>query len=92
VGDEVIRNTTVLFTSDAAKLREAKFHIVAVPTAINQDNTPDLTPVIKASEILGRNLVKGSIVVLNPRSIRVSRGRMPANPGEGIGTEVRRRF
>ena len=63
VGDEAIKNTTVEFTSDETKLREAKFHIVAVPTPVNQDHTPDLTPVIGASEIVGRNLVKGSIVV-----------------------------
>ena len=63
VGDEVIRNTTVQFTSDETRLREAKFHIVAVPTPVNQDHTPDLTPVIGASEIVGRNLTKGSIVV-----------------------------
>ena len=63
VGDEVIRNTTIDFTSDEAKLKDAKFHIVAVPTPVNQDHTPDLAPVIGASEIVGRNLVKGSIVV-----------------------------
>lgn len=63
VGDEVIKNTTVEFTSDENKLKEAKFHIVAVPTPVNTDHTPDLTPVIGASEILGRNLTKGSIVV-----------------------------
>jgi UDP-N-acetyl-D-galactosamine dehydrogenase len=63
VGDEVIKNTTVEFTADEAKLREAKFHIVAVPTPVNTDHTPDLTPVIGASEIVGRNLVKGAIVV-----------------------------
>lgn len=63
VGSEVIRSTAVEFTSDASKLREAKFHIVAVPTPVNQDKTPDLNPVEKASGILGRNLVKGSIVV-----------------------------
>lgn len=44
-------------------MKEAKFHIVAVPTPVNLDHTPDLTPVIGASEIVGRNLVKGSIVV-----------------------------
>ena len=63
VGDEAIRDTTVEFTSDETKLREAKFHIVAVPTPVNLDHTPDLTPVIGASEIVGRNLTKGSIVV-----------------------------
>lgn len=63
VGDDVIKNTTVEFTADPSKLREAKFHIVAVPTPVNDDHTPDLTPVGGASRILGQNLTKGSIVV-----------------------------
>ena len=62
VGNEAIRNTTVEFTADETRLREAKFHIVAVPTPVNPDHTPDLTPVEGASRILGRNLTKGSIV------------------------------
>lgn len=44
-------------------MREAKFHIVAVPTPVNPDHTPDLTPVEGASHVVGRNLTKGSIVV-----------------------------
>ena len=63
VGDEAIRSTTVEFTSDEKRLREAKFHIVAVPTPINADHTPDLFPVRNASAIVGRNLTPGSIVV-----------------------------
>lgn len=63
VGDEIIRTTSVEFTCDEKKLQEAKFHIVAVPTPINADHTPDLSPVMGASEIVGRNLVKGAIVV-----------------------------
>ncbi len=63
VGDEVISKTTVEFTCDETKLKEAKFHIVAVPTPVNSDHTPDLTPVEGASRIVGRNLVKGSVVV-----------------------------
>ncbi len=63
VGDDAIKATTVEFTADETKLREAKFHIVAVPTPVNADHTPDLSPVEGASEILGRNLTKGSIVV-----------------------------
>lgn len=63
VGDAAIAACSVDFTSDETKLREAKFHIVAVPTPVNPDNTPDLSPVTGASEILGRNLTKGSIVV-----------------------------
>lgn len=63
VGDEEIKNSTVYFTADEKDLRKAKFHIVAVPTPVNTDHTPDLTPVIGASEIVGRNLTKGSYVV-----------------------------
>ena len=63
VGDDAIKNTTVCFTSDEADLKKAKFHIVAVPTPVNTDHTPDLTPVVGASEIVGRNLTKGSYVV-----------------------------
>lgn len=63
VGNDEIRRTTVEFTSDENKLKEAKFHIVAVPTPINSDKTPDLSPVEGASRTVGRNLTKGSIVV-----------------------------
>lgn len=63
VGNEVIKHTTVNFTSDESRLKEAKFHIVAVPTPVKDDLTPDLTPIESASRTLGRNLTKGSIVV-----------------------------
>lgn len=63
VGDEAIRLTTVDFTSDPAKLKEAKFHVVAVPTPVNADKTPDLSPIEGVSRTIGRNLTKGSIVV-----------------------------
>ncbi|WP_233879582.1 nucleotide sugar dehydrogenase [Virgibacillus halodenitrificans] len=63
VGNDVIKNTTVDFTSDETRLRESKFHIVAVPTPVKEDRTPDLTPVESASRTLGKNLTKGSIVV-----------------------------
>ena len=63
VGDEAIKATTIDFTADETKLREAKFHIVAVPTPVNDDHTPDLTPVESARRIVGRNLAKGSIIV-----------------------------
>lgn len=63
VGDEEIRKTKIHFTSDESELKKAKFHIVAVPTPVNNDHTPDLMPVIGASEIVGRNLIPGSIVV-----------------------------
>lgn len=63
VGDEIIKQTTVDFTADETRLREARFHIVAVPTPVNQDHSPDLWPVISASRTLGRNLMPGSVVV-----------------------------
>ncbi|MCD4961909.1 nucleotide sugar dehydrogenase [Enterococcus casseliflavus] len=63
VGDDVIQNTKVMFTSDPSDLKKAKFHIVAVPTPVNEDHTPDLTPVESASRTVGQNLTKGSIVV-----------------------------
>jgi len=63
VGDEAIRETTVDFTADPARLREAKFIIVAVPTPVNDDHTPDLTPVEGASRFVGQNLSRGSVVV-----------------------------
>ena len=63
VGDDVIRQTTVEFVSDETRLREAKFQIIAVPTPVNLDHSPNLAPVIGASRIVGRNLTKGTIVV-----------------------------
>lgn len=63
VGNEVIKGCAVDFTSEEERLKEAKFHIVAVPTPINTDKTPDLSPVEGVSHLLGRNLTKGSVVV-----------------------------
>lgn len=63
VGDKAIKSTTVDFTANEERLQEAKFIIVAVPTPVNTDHTPDLTPVVSASETVGRNLSRGSIVV-----------------------------
>ena len=58
-----IKNTTVDFTTDPKKLAEAKFIIVAVPTPVNDDTTPDLRPVEGASRTVGQNIAPGSIVV-----------------------------
>lgn len=63
VGDEEIQKCAVEFTSDEHKLRDAKFFIVAVPTPVNADHSPDLSPIINASKIVGRNLGKGAIIV-----------------------------
>ena len=63
VGDAVIQSCKVDFTAQEKRLQEAKFHVIAVPTPIASDNTPDLAYVIAASELVGRNLTAGSIVV-----------------------------
>lgn len=63
VGDDAVRETSVDFTTDETRLKEASFIIIAVPTPINIDKTPDLTPVESASVTVGRNLTKGCIVV-----------------------------
>lgn len=63
VGDQVIQSSEVYFTSEESDLKDSKFHIVAVPTPIRQDKTPDLEPVESASKIVGRNLTKGSYVI-----------------------------
>lgn len=63
IGDAAIQKSTMLFTSDAAELKKARFYIVAVPTPVNDDHTPNLSPVISASEAVGKNLMPGSIVV-----------------------------
>lgn len=63
VGDKAIKESNMIFTCDEKKIRECKFHIVAVPTPVNGDKTPDLRPVIEASRVVGRNLNKGSVVV-----------------------------
>ncbi len=60
---EAIRNTTVDFTADPTKLKDARFIIVAVPTPVKADCTPDLSLLEKASEIIGENLQAGTIVV-----------------------------
>lgn len=63
VGNKAIKESSVVFTSEENVLKQAKFHIVAVPTPVNLDHTPNLSPVEGASKILGRNLSRGSIVV-----------------------------
>lgn len=57
------RDTDILFTSDPQDLKQASFHIIAVPTPTNIYNLPDLTPVLKASETVGKILKKGDYVV-----------------------------
>lgn len=61
-GDEAVRTTTLQFTSNPEDLKEAAIIIVAVPTPVTEDNLPDLAPVTGASEIVGKNISKGTIV------------------------------
>ncbi|MGM0214852.1 nucleotide sugar dehydrogenase [Enterococcus sp. AZ109] len=63
VGSQAIQTAVIQFTSDPKALKEASFHIVAVPTPINHDKTPDLLPLKKATQLVAENLSKGSIVV-----------------------------
>jgi UDP-N-acetyl-D-galactosamine dehydrogenase len=60
---EAIKNTTVDFTYDPARLSEARFIVVAVPTPVKDDNSPDLRPVEGASRTVGQNIKPGTIVV-----------------------------
>lgn len=63
LGDAALSACGVEFTNDEMRLREAAFIVVSVPTPVNGDKTPDLTPVVRASETVGRNLRRGAIVV-----------------------------
>ncbi|ASN04227.1 nucleotide sugar dehydrogenase [Virgibacillus necropolis] len=63
VGDEAAKESTILLTNNQKELKNCRFHIVSVPTPINSDKTPNLTPIIEASKTVAKNLSKGSIVV-----------------------------
>ena len=63
VGDEALKESTAFFSSDPAILDEAQFHIIAVPTPINMDKTPDFSPLIGASKELGKHLRPGAMIV-----------------------------
>lgn len=63
VGDDALKKCSVKFTDNKEDLNEANFFIVAVPTPINKDKTPNLTPVIEASKLVGKYIKKGDMVV-----------------------------
>jgi len=63
VDREDLAKASILFTTDEAMLQKAQFHIVAVPTPVNRDKTPDLRPIKSATQIVARNLTIGSIIV-----------------------------
>jgi len=60
---EAFDNCDIKFTANIEDLRQANFYIIAVPTPIDDHNLPDLTPVIKASETVGKVLKEGDYVV-----------------------------
>jgi len=63
IGNDVIKNSTINFTSNEDELEDIKFYVVAVPTPIKDDKSPDLKPVIEASKVVGRHISKNSIIV-----------------------------
>lgn len=70
VGDDAVKNTSVEFTCNEAKLQEVRFHNVAVPNPVNEDRTPDLRSVQSASRTVGRNLVRVPSSSLNQPCIQ----------------------
>jgi UDP-N-acetyl-D-galactosamine dehydrogenase len=63
IGDEALRSSQVAFTDNESDIKDKEFYIIAVPTPIRKNNLPNLTPLQASSEIVGRNMKKGSIVV-----------------------------
>jgi UDP-N-acetyl-D-galactosamine dehydrogenase len=63
VPSDVLKATSLNMTANPAELKKATFFVVAVPTPVDHNNTPDLTPVVKASETVGRALKQGDVVV-----------------------------
>lgn len=92
VGDEAIRNTTALFSDDDSVLDNASFYIVAVPTPIAEDKTPNLSFLINASRDVGRHLKKVILLFSNPPYIRGYRGNMRSGIGERIRSCLRGGF
>ena len=63
VGTEGLKQTTMKFTSKEEDLKHVNFYVITVPTPIKQDNTPNLAPIEGATEVVGRYLSKGDVVV-----------------------------
>ena len=61
--ESVLKESSLTLTSDIADLKAVTFFVVAVPTPVDKNNVPDLTPVVKASETVGKGLSKGAVVV-----------------------------
>jgi UDP-N-acetyl-D-galactosamine dehydrogenase len=63
VPESVLTGSSLRLTSDVEDLKAVTFFVVAVPTPVDHNNVPDLTPVVKASETVGKGLTKGAVVV-----------------------------
>jgi len=63
VPESELKESSLKLTSDVNDLKSATFFVVAVPTPVDHNNVPDLTPVVKASETVGKGLTKGAVVV-----------------------------
>lgn len=64
IGEDRLKKVkTITYTTKENDLKQSKFHIVAVPTPVGKNNIPDLKPVEGASQIIGRNLTKGSYII-----------------------------
>ncbi len=63
VSADVLKATTMKITADLEDLKGCSFFVVAVPTPVDKNNVPDLTPVVRASETVGKVLSKGAVVV-----------------------------
>jgi len=63
VGEEKLKNSTIEYSTDPKIINSAKFIIIAVPTPVDKNNQPDLLLVEKATETVGKNLSKDSVVV-----------------------------
>ena len=61
--EEELKGSSITITSDLADLKDVTFFVVAVPTPVDHNNVPDLTPVVRASETVGKALRKGAVVV-----------------------------
>ncbi len=63
VSAETLQSSSLQFTADVEALNGATFFVVAVPTPVDRNNVPDLTPLMRASETVGRAMSKGAVVV-----------------------------
>ena len=63
ISSEELKKTSLIYTSNKSDIGNSNIYIVTVPTPVNQNNHPDLTPLVSASKLVGENLNKGDIVI-----------------------------